>query len=283
MATILVYPDLHGKPPRFLPTMVDFALAPGDFCGDNTRPFQFQAIAHWRKTGEKKMWYDLLGRTQAKKEIEHSQAQGRKVLEKLNARGKTFLVPGNGDWTEEKARTEGFEWDVLLQDHFSTLTKGMQNLINCHYKRVDAGSFEIIGYGVNSQYEYPQGDEVKKYSQERLAEKKRFQEHVFSRLDTLFKHATKPVIFLTHNQPFGTRLDKVRNPRSPRDGKHVGSLVARDIIKKHQPLLSVGGHMHENQGKELLGKTLCINSGLGPDRHVVVEVEGEKVQGITFL
>jgi Icc-related predicted phosphoesterase len=57
-------------------------------------------------------------------------------------------------------------------------------------------------------------------------------------------------IFLFHGPPFETSLDRVAN-----DGKmidhvpldlHVGSIAVRRFIEKHQPLLTLHGHIHES-------------------------------------
>ena len=41
----------------------------------------------------------------------------------------------------------------------------------------------------------------------------------------------------------------------------VGSVAARRIIEKYQPVLAVHGHIHESGGERKIGKTLCINPG----------------------
>src|SRR5258706_12232849 len=41
----------------------------------------------------------------------------------------------------------------------------------------------------------------------------------------------------------------------------VGSTAVRTAIEKHQPLLSLHGHIHESKGAIKIGKTLSINPG----------------------
>ena len=43
--------------------------------------------------------------------------------------------------------------------------------------------------------------------------------------------------------------------------KPVGSTAVRDAIVKHQPLLSVHGHIHESRGVKKMNRTLAINPG----------------------
>ncbi len=43
--------------------------------------------------------------------------------------------------------------------------------------------------------------------------------------------------------------------------KAVGSTAVRDAINKHQPMLSVHGHIHESRAIKRLGRTMAINPG----------------------
>jgi Icc-related predicted phosphoesterase len=75
-------------------------------------------------------------------------------------------------------------------------------------------------------------------------------------------------IFNFHAPPYGTGLDEAPalddNLRPTHGGavmKPVGSVAVRDAILKHQPLLSVHGHIHESRGIKRMGRTLAINPG----------------------
>ncbi|HEY3907451.1 MAG TPA: hypothetical protein VGM14_26335 [Streptosporangiaceae bacterium] len=75
-------------------------------------------------------------------------------------------------------------------------------------------------------------------------------------------------IFNFHAPPYGTGLDEApaldENFRPMHGGavmKPVGSTAVRDSIKKHQPLLSVHGHIHESRGIKRMGRTMAINPG----------------------
>ncbi len=75
-------------------------------------------------------------------------------------------------------------------------------------------------------------------------------------------------IFNFHAPPYGTGLDEApaldENLRPMHGGavmKPVGSTAVRDSISKHQPLLSVHGHIHESRGIKRMGRTLAINPG----------------------
>jgi hypothetical protein len=75
-------------------------------------------------------------------------------------------------------------------------------------------------------------------------------------------------IFNFHAPPYGTGLDEAPaldgNLRPMHGGavmKPVGSTAVRDAIVKHQPMLSVHGHIHESRAVKKMGRTLAINPG----------------------
>jgi Icc-related predicted phosphoesterase len=75
-------------------------------------------------------------------------------------------------------------------------------------------------------------------------------------------------IFNFHAPPYGTGLDEApaldANLRPMHGGavmKPVGSVAVRDAITKHQPLLSVHGHIHESRAVKKMGRTLAMNPG----------------------
>ena len=75
-------------------------------------------------------------------------------------------------------------------------------------------------------------------------------------------------IFNFHAPPYGTGLDEapaldatLRPIHGGAVMKPVGSTAVRDAINKHQPMLSVHGHIHESRGVKKMGRTLAINPG----------------------
>jgi Icc-related predicted phosphoesterase len=70
----------------------------------------------------------------------------------------------------------------------------------------------------------------------------------------------KRAIYIMHSPPFGTRLDLIEG------GKSAGSRSIRTFIERHQPRLTLHGHIHESprlSGAYLdrMGETLSINPG----------------------
>ncbi len=70
-------------------------------------------------------------------------------------------------------------------------------------------------------------------------------------------------IFICHQPPYGY-LDKVKNPAAPRHwkGKHAGSKVILDYVKKRQPPYVFSAHIHEGKGMRKIGKTEVYNLGV---------------------
>lgn len=278
----LVVGDLHGQVPKIYSNDFDVIIAPGDFCSsDESRPLMFQNMKEQLKDPDyKKEWYDLVGKTKTKMIINRSLKAGRVILEKLNSlSNRVYVVPGNNDWVSDKKSG----WPFLKINHYKTIKDGLSHIIDVHLRIKDAGDYQIIGYGISSSPEYPQYKaDLKRFSDSELIIKKRKYDRLFSKVDSLFAKATKPVIFLSHNVPFKTSLDRIDNPDSPRNGDHFGSLIAREIIEKYEPLLCIGGHMHEHFGKCKIGNTVCVNAGFGSDVNTYIELVSGKVKSIKF-
>ncbi len=88
----------------------------------------------------------------------------------------------------------------------------------------------------------------------------------------------EPVIFVSHQPPRQTRLDRVMGFR------HVGSQAIRDWLERTNPLLCLCGHIHEAAGIDRLGGTLLVNPG--PLRHgnfCVIDIDEKKAVTVTIL
>jgi hypothetical protein len=101
-------------------------------------------------------------------------------------------------------------------------------------------------------------------------------------------------IFNFHAPPYGTGLDEapaLDDDLRPIHGgavmKPVGSTAVRDAILKHQPLLSVHGHIHESRGIRKMSRTLAINPGSvygdGVLQGAVIELDAKKAKVSRYL
>ncbi len=276
----LIIGDLHGNKPRIHYKGFDAMIAPGDFCSDPMKKYMFSVLRERLKNpGYDKNWYDLAGKKKAEKMVGKSLQDGRKVLEYLNSLGvPVFVVPGNWDWADEDE-----EDNVIGRNLFDDMINDLENITNIHYSMIDTGEHQIIGYGLSSGPEYPQHkSEPERLDKEELRLLKMDYDAILEAISMLFREATRPVILLTHNVPFNTGLDMIKDKTSPRFGMHFGSLVARKLIERFHPMVCIGGHMHESQGRDMLGKTLCINAGFGSEANTWLELNRDSVVKLDF-
>ena len=268
--------DLHGEEPdidREEMEKADFILATGDFCAgrDEVRSLMFESI------GEDWNWYEKMGEEQAKKEVKASLDAGREVLEYLNSFGKpVYVVPGNWDWSGEIYS----DWSYLNKDRFQELVDEFDNIHNINYTCSEDHRYSIIGYGPCSGPELPQYEEDMPKSQEELEDLKQEFRETKKQLSKLYEQAENPVIFLSHNVPHDTSLDMIDNEESPKNGRHYGSVIVKELIEEKQPLLSVAGHMHEGYGIENIKNTSCLNAGL--NAYGFINLNGENVEFTNF-
>lgn len=81
-----------------------------------------------------------------------------------------------------------------------------------------------------------------------------------------------PILLLSHTPPINTKLDTIRG------GKHVGSTAIRNLIEKHQPALSIVGHIHEAKGQDTIINSPVINPGMLRDGGwVFIEVKNSEL------
>lgn len=280
----LIIGDLHGNKPKIYFKDFDYIIAPGDFCSDALRKYMFQALKdRLRNPKYKVSWYDLIGKKKTKVMVDKSIKDGRKILEYLNSFNKpVILVPGNWDWTED----EDSSWGYLRKDHYSKLIKGLDNLRDVYHSLLIDDNFCFIGHGITSGPEYPQYmEDLKRYKKRELKKLKKDYNSTVKNLGRLFQFANKTkrlILFISHNVPFNTKLDKITSKESPRYGLHYGSLIARELILRYQPLVCIGGHMHEHFGKDKIGKTTVINAGFGSYVNTLLEIEGNKIKKLKF-
>ncbi len=70
-------------------------------------------------------------------------------------------------------------------------------------------------------------------------------------------------ILVCHQPPYGI-LDKVTSQYAPKHwiGKHAGSKLILDYVKKSKPRFVFCGHIHEDEGEALIGRTRVYNLGV---------------------
>lgn len=177
---------------------------------------------------------------------------------------KCFITPGNDD--------PFFIDDILAKS---------SNIINPEGHCIELGNdHEMIstGFGNITPWHCPRD-----ISEDELAAK-------LETMCTSVKNMSS-CIFNLHCPPYDTILDKApmldETLKAVTVGgavmeSNVGSTAVLDAIKKHQPLISLHGHIHESRGDCRIGRTICINPGSeysqGILRGVIVILEENKVK-----
>lgn len=84
-------------------------------------------------------------------------------------------------------------------------------------------------------------------------------------------------VLVTHSPPYGT-LDRVMGRF------HAGARAVAAVIAEKQPRLVFCGHIHEDFGHAVIGRTHVINCNMAGDRQgVLVDVEKAKEPGVQLL
>ena len=163
------------------------------------------------------------------------------AAEKLRSSGiRCFVCPGNDDEMEVDA--------VVRRSELVELGEG---------RIVDIDGFAMISTGWSNPTPWKTHRED---SEEQLAE----------RIESMASKIGDPsrAIFNLHCPPYKSGLDEapaidadLKLLHGGRALRPVGSTAVRAAIERHQPLLSLHGHIHESKGAVKIGKTLSINPG----------------------
>ena len=281
----LIVGDLHGEMPIIHSQNFDAIICPGDICGDDSRPYIKKAMEYAQQYPDEEVSFEDFYPNNFEEIEQTSIDKGIKVLEKLNSCGKpVFLVPGNWDFSPHLDGLDKKE----DKDKFLPFIEDFENIQNVEHKAIEFRDITIIGHGSTSAPE-PIREEDKQRAEiigdEEILQRYDFFTQNLSHIKNLFNSSQSPIIFITHNVPLNTKLDKIYAPGLDVHKKHYGSRLARWVIDEHQPLLCIGGHIHEGFGKDKIKNTQCINAGFGGDVNTLVTINMRKgvIENIEFL
>ncbi len=280
----LIIGDLHGNIPKIHINLneIDAIIAPGDFCGDDIRNPKSLLTKLITFLEEKSIPFSELTPKLINQYFDYiSYSKGRKVLEFLNSLNKPiFIVPGNWD-----TRYLGMN----KNEKFYSLFTDLRNIKNLEHRKINFKGITLIGHGSTSSPEPLEKQNIEDFETfeeyELHEEIRKFFNKTYKKLSKFIEKSNKPVIIISHNVPYKTKLDKIINSKSKANGQHYGSIIVKNLIKKYQPLLTIGGHIHEGHGKTKIGKTTSINSGFGPDVNTIIEIDikKNKIRNIEFI
>jgi uncharacterized protein len=171
-----------------------------------------------------------------------------------------FVCPGNDDQ---------FEVDEVLGR--------AKHVEACEGRVVEIDGYQLASTGWSNRTPW---DTYREEDEPQLAE----------RIEKVVSEVSAPperTIFSFHCPPYGSGLDEAPELTEDMQLKHagrapvpLGSTAVRDAIERHQPALSLHGHIHESRGNARIGRTLCINPGSSYEQGellgAVVDLEGGK-------
>lgn len=261
---ILVVGDPHGVIPKTKPKgKFDFVILLGDLAkADSIRKKSFENRER-RKKGLKILNYSKSFTEKIYHEIYLSTM---KVLRFYSGFAPTYSLLGNVAMSlvqNSHVRKEEKKYNLKLP----YLKKGMNSIKGFHLVRnslrnINGVRIGFIDWFVDNSWikEFHEKD------QKRIRRAKKKTE----KIKRVLKKFGKVDLLVTHVPPYGF-LDRVNFPEAPEDwqGKHAGSKVVLDYIKKYPPKYVFCGHIHEGKGKVKIGKTTVINVGCCGDYEII--------------
>jgi len=260
---ILIVGDPHGKLPKKIHKNIDLILITGDIGkADLARKNAFENIKREKK-GLPELEENSKDSKRAWEEIYNSTM---KILKYFSKFAPVYFILGNvGTSTDAEIKKEEKKLSVKLP----YLRSGIKKIKEIHLVR--NGIRKINGLKIGFLEYFHDICWVKEFDvkDKKKIERARKKTEKARRILKWFGK-NKIDILVCHQPPYGI-LDKVTWKKAPKhyQGKHAGSKVVLDYIKRKQPRYVFCGHIHEGKGKKKLGKTNIINAGCCGDYFVV--------------
>lgn len=256
---ILAVGDFHGKFPNKIKKYAkdaDVIICPGDISSRKERKYLFK---YYNEINSGIPLSYFVSKKILSKLFKQNLKSMAFVIKELDKLGKpVYIVPGNSDFTEIRIKKKVLEGYGLKGDYptMQEMIKKTKNLKLIFHSRLKLGNFDLIGFTAYAYLKKP-----------------------LKVLKKLFSKAKqRKVIFLAHEPPYGTKLDKIKNKSSPMYGKHAGNEDYNHVIKKYKPVFHICGHIHESQGKIKLGKTTVVNVGYGAKgQFTIIDLNDKKI------
>jgi Icc-related predicted phosphoesterase len=193
-------------------------------------------------------WEELTGDPDALGEVFEQACLGQvadwmaRLGERLGGTTPVFVTGGNDDYLSIEPLIDAADWVVNAEGRVVELLPGVP--------------MASTGYGNITPWGCPR-DEPEEALGARI-------EAMVSGLED-----TRRAVFNFHVPPFQSGLDRCMrldlsvSPPRPIVGEETdaGSTAVRAALERHQPVLSLHGHIHESRGVRRIGATQCVNPG----------------------
>lgn len=255
---ILVVGDPHGSQKiKKIPVKgIDLVLITGDVGkADFARKFYFENLKRKIKGLDELEADNKIVKT-IHMEIHNSTIS---ILNKLSKFAPVYTIEGNVEIPTIKQVRENKKKYGIKLPYTRKIINNMKNvfLIKNVLRKINGLRIGFLEYFLDTNWvkDFKPSEYNKELSQARkeTAKAKRILNN-FKKVD----------ILICHQPPYGY-LDKVssrHNPPKSWIGKHAGSKVILDYIKKYKPKIVLCGHIHEGEGKAKIGKTEIYNLGV---------------------
>lgn len=267
MVRILAVGDPHGnlvKLKKIPKKNLDFVLCTGDVGKADLARERFFENVKRKKEGLSELEYDGKFNKKVHMEIYNSSLAVWKYLSKIS---RTYSICGNVGMNmlyDSEIKKDEKEYGVKLP----SLRKGMAQINDFYFVRNVVRNLGGFRVGFLEYF-----NDICWFKEYGIKDKKRIAK---SRKETakakrILKNFGNLDILVCHQPPYGI-LDKTNHPLAPRDwrGKHAGSKVILDYIKKYNPKYVFCGHIHEGEGFVKIGKTEIYN--LGVAGHKIIDL-----------
>jgi len=265
---ILVIGDPHGynKYKESVLKKADLILVTGDLGrADLARKWNFDNLKRKAK-GLEELEQDPKDVKVIHMEIHNSTIN---LLNKLKKFAPVYTLQGNvGIATLKQVKEDKEEYGIILP-HTRKIVDKMKNvsLVKNKLRRINNLRVGFLEYFIDINW--VQDFKPKDYKKELEKAKKET-----DKAKRVLKNFGKIDILVCHQPPYGI-LDKVSgkyNPPKNWIGKHAGSKIILDYIKKYPPKYVFCGHIHEGKGKAKIGKTQVYNVGHSGD-YVLLDID----------
>ncbi|MFA5108823.1 MAG: metallophosphoesterase [Candidatus Micrarchaeia archaeon] len=125
-----------------------------------------------------------------------------------------------------------------------------------HGRKVNIGEWNLVGLGGSNPTPFSTPNELSETQIEHILNSAQVDEHS---------------ILVSHPPPKGI-FDSISG------GLNVGSQAVLECMQKKHPLILICGHIHEHEGKKIVGDTLVIKLGAAESRRAAIIQIGDSIK-----